>query len=209
MEMEEMEPKRPRLLWITVVAVVAVVVALFIVIQSGRMKSRMGQGEREARRQAESAAPGEAAWPAPEEAEREVSVAEVAVEEETEPEAAVSRPEEVPPPPLKAAPRKEPSPKKPAEVSVSRKGQPLVLPTSELGRFVVQVGSYQDERIARIQAERVERLGYKAWIEPADLPGKGRYYRVRIGGFEIYSDAERVAASMERIFQDDCWVDNR
>jgi cell division septation protein DedD len=68
--------------------------------------------------------------------------------------------------------------------------------TSGKGAWVVQVGSTQD----RIEAERIAaRFATRgARVESADVPGKGRWYRVRLGSFETRESADRYLRDLER-----------
>jgi len=68
--------------------------------------------------------------------------------------------------------------------------------TSGKGAWVVQVGSTQD----RIEAERIAaRFATRgARVEVADVPGKGRWYRVRLGSFETRESADRYLRDLER-----------
>ncbi len=211
MEMEEMEGKRPRFLWIIVVAVVAAALTIFILVQSGRMSSRVAEGE--STPSEEASGPGETGWPAPETALSEERVpqtepiaklygeqAPVSVLEETSEPVTASKP----------VPTVTERPKLPAEKrTVRRDSGTSAVPTTETGRYVVQVGSFKDQAVARIQADKMEQYGYRAWVESADVPGKGRYYRVRVGGFEDVADAGRVAQSLSEKLGVSCWVDNR
>ena len=62
--------------------------------------------------------------------------------------------------------------------------------------WVVQVGSTQD----RIEAERIAaRFATRgARVVVADVPGKGRWYRVRLGSFETRDSADRYLRDLER-----------
>jgi len=211
MEIEEVKPKQPRLLWIVVVAVVAVAVAVFLVIRTGRMKSKVAQVQPGASSQVERAAgASESGWPTPEPTEPEEPSSYEQTPQPAAREMEVHRvrgePQPATQPEARAEPVRKPRMEEPRRVMPT---EPLQVPTSESGRYVVQVGSYKDERLARVQADKMGQFGYEAWVEPARLPGKGQYYRVRIGGFDRLDDARRVAASMEAILHNQCWVDQR
>jgi cell division septation protein DedD len=64
------------------------------------------------------------------------------------------------------------------------------------GAWVVQVGSTQD----RVEADRIAaRFATRgARVVVADVPGKGRWYRVRLGSFETREAADRYLRDMER-----------
>jgi cell division protein FtsN len=90
------------------------------------------------------------------------------------------------PPPVEAkvaaAPVPPPAPPRPA--------------TSGKGGWVVQVGSTQD----RIEADRIAaRFATRgARVVVADVPGKGRWYRVRLGSFDTRESADRYLRDLER-----------
>lgn len=81
----------------------------------------------------------------------------------------------------------------PAPASPSAPPRPA---TIGKGAWVVQVGSTQD----RIEAERIAaRFASRgARVVVADVPGKGRWYRVRLGSFETRESADRFLRDLER-----------
>jgi cell division septation protein DedD len=68
--------------------------------------------------------------------------------------------------------------------------------TAGKGAWVVQVGSTQD----RIEADRIAaRFATRgARVVVAEVPGKGRWYRVRLGSFESREVADRYLRDLER-----------
>jgi len=56
--------------------------------------------------------------------------------------------------------------------------------------FTVQVSSWQSKAIAQEQVIKYVSKGYDSYMEQADIPGKGTWYRVKIKGFKSMSDAE-------------------
>jgi DedD protein len=79
------------------------------------------------------------------------------------------------PKPVEAAPRAEPPPDRP---------------------WTVQLAAAQDRAEAERTAARFAALHPR--IEAADVPGKGRFYRVRVGAFETKQDAERYLRDVAR-----------
>jgi DedD protein len=67
---------------------------------------------------------------------------------------------------------------------------------SEKGAWVVQVGSTQE----RFEADRIAAryAGRGARVTVADVPGKGRWYRVRLGSFDTREAADRYLKDLER-----------
>lgn len=57
-------------------------------------------------------------------------------------------------------------------------------PVGEEGEFNLQVISYETEAEAEAFAEALREKGHGAFVMVADIPDRGRYYRVRIGPFE-------------------------
>ncbi len=58
------------------------------------------------------------------------------------------------------------------------------------GQFSIQVGSYPNMNEASAKVEDWRGKGYPAFMMIADIPDKGRWYRVRIGGFGSKEDAQ-------------------
>ncbi len=73
---------------------------------------------------------------------------------------------------------------------------PLRKGASERGAWVVQVGSTQE----RFEADRIAArfAGRGARVTVADVPGKGRWYRVRLGSFDTREAADRYLKDLER-----------
>jgi DedD protein len=62
------------------------------------------------------------------------------------------------------------------------------------GGFAVQVGATQSEA----EAQRLQRrfAGDGARIAVAEVPGRGRWYRIKVGAFASRGEAERRLASL-------------
>ncbi len=56
-------------------------------------------------------------------------------------------------------------------------------PSGREGEYTLQVISYDNPEPARAFAEGLRARGHQAYVVDADIPGRGRYYRVRIGPF--------------------------
>ncbi len=63
--------------------------------------------------------------------------------------------------------------------------------SAESGRYSVQIGSYPQLDEATRIVERWKGKGYPAYLMIADIPDRGRWYRVRIGGFGTREDAAK------------------
>jgi cell division septation protein DedD len=61
--------------------------------------------------------------------------------------------------------------------------------------FTVQVSSWPTRERAEGIAENYTRKGYHAFIEEAQIPGKGTWYRVKIGDFKTLQEAKNFSMS--------------
>ena len=66
------------------------------------------------------------------------------------------------------------------------------------GKFTVQVASYREKGDARELADRLTRKGYQAFVAEAEVPGKGTWYRVRVGRFGTRKEAASFGESLKR-----------
>ncbi|MEW6145207.1 MAG: SPOR domain-containing protein [Thermodesulfobacteriota bacterium] len=79
--------------------------------------------------------------------------------------------------------------------------QPEAQPPAEAeprGKFTVQVASYREKQDAYVLADRLTRKGYQAFVSEANLPGKGKWYRVRVGRFGTRKEASSFGESLKR-----------
>ncbi|HST54118.1 MAG TPA: SPOR domain-containing protein [Pyrinomonadaceae bacterium] len=63
-------------------------------------------------------------------------------------------------------------------------------------KFTVQVGSHNDESEANEQTSRLRSAGFDARTVLAELPGRGKWYRVQAGSFDDRGAASKEAAAM-------------
>jgi cell division septation protein DedD len=61
------------------------------------------------------------------------------------------------------------------------------------GRFEIQVAAYQDRRRAEQTIEKLKPLGFASRVVMKELPGKGKWFRVIVGGFENREKAKTAA----------------
>jgi cell division septation protein DedD len=80
----------------------------------------------------------------------------------------------------------------------ARPGEPAAAaaPGPKEGAFAVQVGSTQDRFEAERIAARFRARG--ARVVASDVPGKGRWFRVKVGGYETREAAEQALREIER-----------
>ena len=85
----------------------------------------------------------------------------------------------------KASPRKELAQIVFDDIAATRRNPPE-------GRFTLQVGSYNSLGDAKDQVDAMEALGLKPVLRAADIRGRGRWYRVYLGGYPSQAEAERA-----------------
>ncbi|MDP2363559.1 MAG: SPOR domain-containing protein, partial [Ignavibacteria bacterium] len=56
--------------------------------------------------------------------------------------------------------------------------------------FVVQVASYRASSISENEAGKFRNKGYNAFVEAAEIPNRGTWYRVRVGNFSTREEAQ-------------------
>jgi len=59
-------------------------------------------------------------------------------------------------------------------------------------RYTEQTASYQEKEMAEDEVRRLKKRGYAAFISSSQLPGKGIWYRVRLGSFSNKAAAEKL-----------------
>ncbi len=84
---------------------------------------------------------------------------------------------------------------KPAPVKKSpapaKKELPAKQASSKL-RYTIQVSSHQEKQDAEDEVRRMKQNGFAASVISSPLPGKGTWYRVRVGSFSNREAAERL-----------------
>ena len=62
--------------------------------------------------------------------------------------------------------------------------------------YFIQAGSFQNPAEADNQKARLAILGYESSVEPANLPDKGTWYRVRLGPYKKVDELNRVRQAL-------------
>lgn len=70
-------------------------------------------------------------------------------------------------------------------------------PSGRDGEYTLQVVSYQNPTDANVFAQGLRDKGHEAFVVTAEIPDRGRWWRVRIGPFENMREAESYRASFE------------
>ena len=58
----------------------------------------------------------------------------------------------------------------------------------------MQVSSWRSKSIADNEASKYRAKGYTPYIEQAEVPGRGTWFRVKIGNFKSVAEAEKFSA---------------
>ncbi|WP_163988647.1 SPOR domain-containing protein [Pyxidicoccus caerfyrddinensis] len=74
------------------------------------------------------------------------------------------------------------------------------------GAFTLQLSAFQDRQEADRFAARLRDRGYAPYILTAEVPGKGTWYRVRMGSFASKDAASRYLSDFKRETQLDAFV---
>ncbi|HET9299294.1 MAG TPA: SPOR domain-containing protein [Candidatus Polarisedimenticolaceae bacterium] len=78
--------------------------------------------------------------------------------------------------------------------------------TSPTGAFTLQLGASPTRDDAERQASRLREKGYAPYIVAAEVPGKGTWYRVRMGSFPNKEAATRYLQDFKRETQAEAFV---
>jgi cell division protein FtsN len=62
--------------------------------------------------------------------------------------------------------------------------------------YFIQAGSFQNPADADNQKARLAILGFESSVEPANLPDKGTWYRVRMGPYQKVDEINRIRQSL-------------
>ncbi|MER3446143.1 MAG: hypothetical protein C4291_04570 [Candidatus Dadabacteria bacterium] len=66
------------------------------------------------------------------------------------------------------------------------------------GRYTVQIGASQREEEAKKIVKRLISKGYPAFIKSVEIPGKGTWYRIRVGTFKTREEAELYGDNLKK-----------
>ncbi len=110
------------------------------------------------------------------------------------------------PPPEKAEAKPAPAPAKVEAKAAPKPAKPAPEPKPEVvddkshgsqHAWTLQLSSFQDRAEADSFRDRLVNAGYEPYIAEADVPGKGTWYRVRLGSYDSYDGAIRGKRDFE------------
>ena len=67
-----------------------------------------------------------------------------------------------------------------------------------VSKFTLQLSSFQSEDEAEVFYDQLRSSGYRPYISRADVPGKGTWYRVRLGKYPSFESAVEAKTSFEK-----------
>lgn len=97
-----------------------------------------------------------------------------------------------------AAPEKKaakPAPDKKEEVPEKKPVEKAEKKAEKKANFTVQVSAFKDEHAARALVKTLKSQGYQAQVKAEAIPGKGTWYRVRVGRFDSRTSAKKFQKS--------------
>jgi cell division protein FtsN len=99
-----------------------------------------------------------------------------------------------PPPPAPPLPAPDPPPAK------SKRDATREAPSVEAasGRYTLQLSSFQEKDEAAEFMQALAEKGYQTYLISAEVPGRGLWYRVRLGDYATHGDALEAKAQFER-----------
>jgi cell division protein FtsN len=88
---------------------------------------------------------------------------------------------------------------KPKETAKSGPGSSPAQPKPHSGEtYWLQAGAFADEKDADNLKAKIAFTGLEASVKPAEIPGKGTLYRVRLGPYQNLEDANRNKAALSQ-----------
>ncbi len=109
----------------------------------------------------------------------------------------------------KTEPKAEPKPEKKPEAQAQPEETPEPEQTEETdkaekpeeqaaARYTLQVAAHPDMDSAKAHMERLRKMGLEPHLISAAIPGKGKFYRVRVGKFQSMDDARTFQSDLKR-----------
>lgn len=118
------------------------------------------------------------------------------IEAKPEPKAEPVKPE----PPKAEPPKPEPPKPEPKPVAAKPADPPKPAEPAKAdskGRFTLQLSSFQTRAEADAFIAELKKAGYAPTVTEANVPGKGTWFRVRLGGYSTYDEAMAGKADFE------------
>jgi cell division protein FtsN len=98
--------------------------------------------------------------------------------------------------PLAGRPAGESSEQKPSVSPVPSTQKTKATAQADTGRFEIQAAAYREKQQAEQLIKKLKVFGFSPHVVMKDLPGKGRWFRVIVDGFESKERAKAIAEQM-------------
>lgn len=98
--------------------------------------------------------------------------------------------------PLAGGPAGESGVQKPSVSPVPSTPKVKAAAQADTGRFEIQAAAYREKGQAELLVKKLKTLGFSPHVVMKDLPGKGRWFRVIVAGFESREKAKETAGQM-------------
>jgi len=107
-----------------------------------------------------------------------------------------------------AVPTRTATPKgsSPLSEAIARAQKPQPAVPSGSGNYTLQLSAAQDRSEAERFARNLENKGYPTYIVEAEVPGKGTWYRVRLGRFPTKEKAQKYLVDFRRETKQEAFV---
>ena len=79
--------------------------------------------------------------------------------------------------------------------------------SSPFGFYTIQISSWRTLAKAESEARRYREVGLEAYVQKAEIPERGTWYRVRVGSYPSLTAAKEALAALN-IADPGLWVDN-
>jgi cell division septation protein DedD len=110
----------------------------------------------------------------------------------------VEAPKAETPKPVVETPKPEPPKAEPPKAEKTAVSAEKLAAASKTGHYTLQLSAFQDRGEAEDFAKKLGPIGYKPNIVAADIPGRGVWYRVRVGDFSSQKAALDAKSELER-----------
>lgn len=88
------------------------------------------------------------------------------------------------------------APKSPSVYADQNFESPVAASVSEKGAYTVQIASFPSQVMAQKMEKNLKEKTYPAYVQKTDIPGKGTWYRVRVGSFKTKEEAKSYGESI-------------
>ncbi|MBW1900788.1 MAG: SPOR domain-containing protein [Deltaproteobacteria bacterium] len=86
---------------------------------------------------------------------------------------------------------------KPGQISTMMSTGSIAAPAPDAYPYTIQFGSYKDRKKANSFAVKLRKKGVPAFVCPARISGKGKYYRVFIGSYRTLEETRKAASKLK------------